>query len=118
MDLEVFIRTYGKWGVVAFVGVLALLGSAKLIKSGLIGGAGMIKSLFEGTLQDARQERDAAKKLREQEHAAFMQALRDQTDAFRASSEARDKAMRQGFDEVLRELRDRESRSQRTGSRK
>lgn len=117
-DLDVFIRTYGKWGIVVFVGVVTLIGAAKLIKSGLIAAATMFKSLFEGTLADARAERDLAKQQSERREQAFMQALKDQAASFQQSSAERDKVMREGFDELLHEVKEIQTGSHRTGRQK
>lgn len=112
LNIDAILRDHGMKGVAIVLGTAALVGLAKGIKAA----AQMVKSRIEASdkaladvVQDARSERDAAK-------SAFMQALRDQTSAFERSSQERDRVMREGFNEVLHELRD--NGSQRTGRRK
>lgn len=112
LNIDTILRDHGMKGVAIVLGTAALIGIAKGIKAA----AQMIKSRIEASdkaladvVADARSERDAAKN-------AFMQALRDQTAAFERSSQERDRVMKEGFNEVLHEIRN--SGSQPTGRRK
>ena len=84
VDWDVFAKTYGPLGVVFMLAVV-----------GIIAGAKMVRSLIMGTIEDARRERDYMRQQREREATAFIQALKDQGEL-----------MKDGFDEVLREMRD------------
>lgn len=74
------------WGPLGVVFVLAVIG--------IVAGARVVKSLILGTIEDARKERDYMRGQREKEVLAFTQSLA-----------VRDELMKEGFDEVLRELR-------------
>lgn len=76
-------RTGGLPSVIAILAVV-----------GIIAGAKWFKSTMEGTLTDARKERDSARVTNE------MQANR-----FLDSMSKRDEIMEKGFDEILNELR-------------
>lgn len=102
LNIDTILRDHGMKGVFIVLGSAALVALGRAAKVV----AQMIKSRIEASdaalaevVKDARSERDAAK-------TAFMQALRDQTAAFERSSQERDRAMREGFNEVLHELRD------------
>ena len=74
------------WGPLGVVFVLALMG--------IVFGARAIKGIVLGTIDDARKERDYMREQREREANAFIQSLKDQGEL-----------MKEGFDEVLREIR-------------
>jgi hypothetical protein len=76
-------RTWGPLGIVFVIAVV-----------GIIAGSRMVRSLILGTIEDARKERDYVRQQREREATAFIQSL-----------EKRDELMKDGFDEVLREIR-------------
>lgn len=61
---------------------------------GIIAGARWFKSTMEGTLVDARKERDSAREQNE-----------TQANRFLDSMNKRDDIMEKGFDEILNELR-------------
>jgi hypothetical protein len=102
VSIDTILRDHGVKGVAIVLGVGALIGIGKAVRAA----AQMVKSRIEASdraladvVHDARSERDAAK-------TAFMQALKDQTLSFQHSSAERDRVMREGFNEVLREIRD------------
>lgn len=114
MTIDTILRDHGIKGVVIILGFGALVALGRAAKVV----AQMIKSRIEASdaalaevVKDARSERDAAK-------SAFMQALRDQTAAFQHSSTERDRVMREGFAEVLREVREIRDSNHTTGRRK
>lgn len=74
------------WGPLGIVFVIAVLF--------VIGGARVVKALILGTIEDARRERDYMREQRNKEAQAFIESLR-----------VRDELMKEGFDEVLHELR-------------
>jgi hypothetical protein len=101
-SIDTILREHGIKGVIIVLGVGALIAIGKGVKAAAV----MVKSRIEASdraladvVHDARSERDAAK-------TAFMQALKDQTLSFQHSSAERDRVMREGFNEVLREIRD------------
>lgn len=109
INIDTILRDHGMKGVFIVLGVAALIGIGRGIKAAMQ----MIKSRIEASdkaladvVHDARSERDAAK-------TAFMQALKDQTAAFQQSSTERDRIMREGFAEVLREIRDNQGNGRR-----
>jgi uncharacterized membrane protein len=80
-------ETVGKtWGPLGVVFVLAVLG--------IVFGAKAIKGIVLGTIEDARKDRDYMRQQREREATAFIESLRQQGEM-----------MKEGFDEVLREIR-------------
>lgn len=76
-------RTGGLPSVIAILAVV-----------GIIAGAKWFKSTMEGTLADARKERDSARVANE-----------TQANRFLDSMSKRDEIMEKGFDEILYELR-------------
>lgn len=76
------------WGPLGVVFVLAVVG--------IVAGAKLVKGLILGTIEDARKERDYMRLQREREATAFIESLKKQGEL-----------MREGFDEVLREMRSR-----------
>lgn len=76
-------RVWGPLGI-GFVLLLVLI----------IAGARWFKSTMEGTLADARKERDTMR-----------QQVESQADKFLESLKLRDEIQEKGFDEILRELR-------------
>lgn len=76
-------RTGGLPSVIAILAVV-----------GIIAGAKWFKSTMEGTLTDARKERDSARVTNE-----------TQANRFLDSMTKRDEIMEKGFDEILNELR-------------
>lgn len=83
VDWEIVAKTWGPLGVIFVLSVI-----------GIVAGARMVKALILGTIEDARKERDYMRQQREREATAFIQSL-----------EKRDELMKEGFDEVLREIR-------------
>jgi hypothetical protein len=80
-------ETVGKtWGPLGVVFVLAELGLVFCAKA--------IKGIVLGTIEDARKDRDYMRQQREREATAFIESLRQQGEM-----------MKEGFDEVLREIR-------------
>lgn len=77
------LRTAGPLGVVFTIAVIGLIGAAK-----------WFKSTMEGTLTDARKERDEMRQLAKSQAEGFLQSLK-----------IRDEIQEKGFDEILRELR-------------
>lgn len=77
-------KTWGPLGIV-FTVVMALLPF----------GVRYVKQLIQGTIDDARQERNAARQARSEETKAFLEALR-----------SRDLAMKESFRDIVDELRD------------
>lgn len=84
VDYEQIGKVYGPLGVIFVLAVI-----------GIVAGSKMVKSMVLGTIEDARKERDYMRAQREREAQAFI-----------ASLALRDELMKEGFDEVLRELRD------------
>lgn len=84
VDWEAIGKTWGPLGVIFVVAIF-----------GIVAGARMVKSMVLGTIEDARKERDYMRQQREREANAFIQSLT-----------TRDELMKEGFDEVLREMRD------------
>lgn len=76
------------WGPLGVAYVLFLACTVAALKLG--------KALIQGTINDARNERDYMRQMREKEADKFIESLR-----------LRDELMKAGFDEVLRELRSR-----------
>lgn len=76
------------WGPLGIIFLIAVLGT--------VAGARMVKGMILGTIEDARKERNYMREQREREATAFIQSLNK-----------RDEMMKDGFDEVLREIRDR-----------
>jgi flagellar biosynthesis/type III secretory pathway M-ring protein FliF/YscJ len=74
------------WGPLGIIAVVFLI----LI----VAGAKWFKSTMEGTLADARRERDAARIANEQQASRFLESLTK-----------RDEIMEKGFDEILHEIR-------------
>lgn len=73
-------------GLPSVIAILAVVG--------IIAGAKWFKSTMEGTLADARKERDAAKVANETQANRFLESM-----------SKRDEIMEKGFDEILHELR-------------
>ena len=74
------------WGPLGVLAVLFLLF--------VVAGAKWLKGFVEGTLADARRDRDAARTLNETQANKFLESMA-----------RRDEVMEKGFDEILRELR-------------
>ena len=85
IDWESVGKTWGPLGIIFIIAVV-----------GVVAGARAIKSIILGTIEDARKERDYMRAQREREATAFIQSLKDQGEM-----------MKEGFDEVLREMRSR-----------
>lgn len=83
IDWSAIGKTWGPLGVVFVIAVI-----------GIIAGARLVKGLILGTIEDARKERDYMRHQREREADAFVESLK-----------RRDQLMSDGFDEILRELR-------------
>lgn len=83
IDWSVIAKTWGPLGVVFVLAVI-----------GIVAGAKTVKSLILGTIEDARKERDYMRQQREREATAFIESMN-----------RRDEMMKEGFDEVLHELR-------------
>ena len=79
------------WGPLGIMAVLLLL----LV----VAGAKWFKNMMDGTLADARKERDAARAANEAQANRFLESLK-----------LRDEIQEKGFDEILRELRNNNSR--------
>ena len=82
-DWHPIVQNFGPLGVIFALAVI-----------GIVAGAKMVKGLILGTIEDARKERDYMREQRTVEQKAFIESLR-----------LRDELMKDGFDEVLRELR-------------
>jgi len=74
------------WGPLGVLAVLFLLF--------VVAGAKWLKSFVEGTLVDARRDRDAARALNESQANKFLESMA-----------RRDEIMEKGFDEILHEIR-------------
>lgn len=83
VDWEMITKAYGPLGVIFVIAVL-----------GVVAGGRMARNLVLGALDDARKERDYARLQREKEVERFIGSL-----------EKRDQLMREGFDEILGEIR-------------
>lgn len=84
VDWDAVGRLWGPLGIVFVLAVLVVLAILKLAQK-----------LVMGTIEDARKERDYVRQQREREADKFIESLK-----------VRDELMRDGFDEVLREIRD------------
>lgn len=84
-------------GLPAIIAILAVVG--------IVAGAKWFKSTMEGTLADARKERDAMRVLNEQQAKDFRAAIETQANKFLESLKFRDDIQEKGFDEILREMR-------------
>lgn len=81
-----WVEVWRSGGLPSVIAILAVVG--------IIAGAKWFKSTMEGTLADARKERDAARVVNE-----------TQANRFLDSMSKRDEIMEKGFDEILSELR-------------
>lgn len=81
-----WVEVWRSGGLPSVIAILAVIG--------IIAGAKWFKSTMEGTLTDARNERDAARQTNE-----------TQANRFLDSMAKRDEIMEKGFDEILHELR-------------
>lgn len=75
------------WGPLGIIAVLFLIM--------VVGGAKWFKSIMDGTLADARKERDTMRQINETQANKFLESL-----------QLRDEIQEKGFDEILRELRE------------
>lgn len=92
-----WVELWRSGGLPAIIAILLVLG--------LIAGARWFKSTMEGTLADARKERDAMRTLNEQQAREFRSAIETQASKFLESLKFRDDIQEKGFDEILREMR-------------
>lgn len=81
-----WVEVWRTGGLPSVIAILAIVG--------IIAGAKWFKSTMEGTLTDARKERDAARVTNEAQANRFLEAM-----------SKRDEIMEKGFDEILHELR-------------
>lgn len=81
-----WVEVWRSGGLPSVIAILAVVG--------IIAGARWFKSTMEGTLADARKERDAARVSNETQANKFIDSLAK-----------RDDIMEKGFDEILHELR-------------
>lgn len=81
-----WVEVWRSGGLPSIIAILAVVG--------IIAGAKWFKSTMEGTLTDARKERDAARISNEQQANRFLDSLAK-----------RDEIMEKGFDEILHEIR-------------
>lgn len=94
-EWESILKTAGPLGVIFLLAIMGIVGAAR-----------WFKSLMEGTLADARKERDAMRALNEQQAKEGRALLESQANKFLESLKIRDDIQEKGFDEILRELRD------------
>lgn len=88
-----FLQTQIDWSRIGQIwGPLGVIAVVFLIL--IVAGAKWFKSTMEGTLADARKERDAARVANEQQASRFLESLAK-----------RDEIMEKGFDEILHEIR-------------
>lgn len=85
VDWPELLKTAGPMGVIFILAVL-----------GVVAGARVVKGLILGAIEDARKERDYMRQQTERQATAFIQSLEKQGEM-----------MKEGFDEVLREVRSR-----------
>jgi hypothetical protein len=88
IDWESVFKSAGPLGVVFILAVI-----------GFVGGAKWLKNFVEGTLADARKDRDAARSQLDAQASRFLESLK-----------LRDEIQEKGFDEILRELRNNTTR--------
>lgn len=81
-----WVEVWRSGGLPSVIAILAVIG--------IIAGAKWFKSTMEGTLADARKERDAARVANETQANRFLDSIAK-----------RDEIMEKGFDEILHELR-------------
>lgn len=83
---------------------------AVLIAAGVIGAAKWFKSTMEGTLADARQERNKEREDARSEREEFRRLIESQANKHLESLRIRDQIQEKGFDEILREIRSNQPR--------
>lgn len=83
VDWVELLRTGGLAGVITILAVIGIIAAAK-----------WFKNTMEGTLADARKERDAMRQLNEAQANKYLESMAK-----------RDEIQEKGFDEILRELR-------------
>ena len=77
---------------------------------GVIGAAKWFKSTMEGTLADARAERNKEREDARAERDEFRRLIENQANKHLESLRVRDQIQKEGFDEILRELRSNHTR--------
>lgn len=92
-----WVELWRSGGLPAVIGILAVIT--------IIAAAKWFKSMMEGTLTDARAERNKEREDARSEREQFRKLIESQADKHLESLRIRDKIQEEGFDEILHELR-------------